>query len=323
MKTTQWLKGTGVILMALQMVACGDPFNRTSDPLTNYPDLKQDVPPSQYKAPDQEFDGVLFDIQVEGRDGSRQLDFYEGKSTSYTIKSRVFVPGASYSLKAHGLPAGASFTDGKTGDGTWTLTWTPGIGTIPNGISRQTFDLKIELVLESNSTARAQEVFRSERRNRLKGFALTVNFPESQPSLSIKGLDKKEFKRGEVIPVRIEVKDANSSKERRPDLVVTFDRSNQTNEAKTYPLTMALIPDPAKADQYVGKGTWVFHYYFDTTTIPEKYIDANAKYDSGEVVVYAINPSTRLDSNREMKRIKVSPSATGSTSPDGSRPLKE
>lgn len=188
---------------------------------------------------------------------------------------------------------------------TWVLKWTPAKELIPKGLSHQEFKIQIEFVLDQNSSARARELFSADKRNRVKRLTLKVNFPESQPQVRIVGLDKNEYKRGDVVPFTVEVTDINSSKTRKPDVMVTYDKANVTNEAKSFPATMAVIIDPRKPDRFVGANKWVFHYFFDTTTIPAAYFDPKAGFEAGEFIVYAVNTSSKLDSTRILKRIKV------------------
>jgi hypothetical protein len=289
---------TGLLLLT------GAGCERKSNPVEEY-DLGNDVPANQVKATSQSFDGVVFDMQVEGRkDGSRDLDFYEGKSGSYKIKARCLIPGTEWSLKKHNFPPGADLV--QTGEaGVWLVRWTPAKDIIPKDMSEHSFDVQVEFVIGQNTTARAREFFASDKRNRVRDFTLKVSYPESQPTISIVGLDKSEIKRGEVVPFTVEVVDPASSAKRRPDLVVTKDASSQTNEAKAFPLPSAVIYNPDKADQFAGNGKWVFHLYFDTTMVPAQYFEKKARFEAVEFVIYAINTSSNKTSVRKMKRLKI------------------
>lgn len=294
------VKLIGFGALALGLTAC----ERNADPTRDYPELANDVPAVQRAANEQTFDGVLFDLRIQDHEDSNVLDFYEGKEGSYVLLARSFLPGANFTLRATEMPKGASLIPSSTRD-TWVIKWTPAKELIPKGLSSQEFKIQVEFALDQNSSARARELFNADRRNRIKRLTLKVNFPESQPQVRIIGLDKNEYKRGDVVPFTVEVTDINSSKTRRPDVIVTYDKANVTNEAKSFPATMAVIIDPRRPDQFVGANKWVFHYYFDTTTIPAAYFEPKAGFEAGEFIIYAVNSSSKLDSTRILKRIKI------------------
>ncbi|MGE0762297.1 MAG: hypothetical protein AB7N80_03355 [Bdellovibrionales bacterium] len=304
MNYQSWIKTVMTAGLVLAVVGCSDPFKRNSDPMKNFEELQNDVPPSQYKSSDQKFDGVLYDLQIDGKNDYATLEFYEGKEQSYQVQPQVFIPDLRVSLKDNNFPAGATLK--ANGKGGWVLKWTPALGTIPPGSQRQTFNGQIEFVLDKDSSRRASAHFDIERRNRIKNVTFSVNFANAQPKIEV-GFNRKEVKIGEVYDFTVTVLDPNSSKERRPDVQVTFDRSNFTAEAKTFPASSAVYPNPDKREQFLGHGKWVFHFLFDTTTLPARYLKETVlkKYEGGEFAIYAINPSTKLESIRVPRRMKV------------------
>ena len=185
MKLNNKLLHAKMLIATLTLVGCGghDPFMRKADPLTDFQDLRADVAPANFKPADQNFDGLLFDIRIDGlTDGQTQLNFFEGKSTSFRIKSRVFIPEVNYSLTAHGLPAGSSFTAVKEEAGVYLLSWNPPRGTIPSGLDSKRIEAQIEFRVEANTSARAKEILANDKRNRLKPITINVAFAQTQPS---------------------------------------------------------------------------------------------------------------------------------------------
>lgn len=292
------------LIASLSLVGC----QRKSDPIEDYPNLRNDVAPKNYKSIDQSYDGVFFDIQVENRDGYRQLEFVEGRDVSYRILARTMIPGAQFSLKATGLPKGATLTAINDGEFNYLLKWRPEIGTVMGTTSRKSFDIQIEFILSQNSTGAARDLFLKDNRNRINGFTLTVNLPDVQPVLKIKGL-KPEYKYGEFVPVQIEVTDPTSTKERMPEIQKSFDRANVSEEAKSYDISAAFYEDK-RTPEFQGHGRWVFYYTFDTTMVKRELLSGKTKYEGGATVFYAFNRATRIPSIRIPVSVKISDDQT-------------
>ncbi len=287
---------------ALLIVGCDNPLNRSANPMKDYQELSDDVPPHQYVSNEQKFDGVLFDLQVDGQSGNSQMEFYEGSEQTYLLNARVFVPGLRTTLVHAGLPKGATLKLVDRAKGVWALKWAPSKGTIPPGSQRQSFPIKIGFEIDPRSSVRSRQVFDLDRRNRVKEFVLNVNFSDALPTIKVTGM-KSEIKYGEVLPLVVQVTDKNSSEVRRPEVVAIFDRANLTAEARTFPASSAVIVDTVRVDKYKGNGVWEFYFLFDSTTIPSKYLTGKG-YEGGEFVMVAINPSTR-QTVREVKRFKL------------------
>lgn len=304
MKNQTWIKTVMTTGLALLVVGCGDPFKRHSDPMTEYEELRDDIPRAQYKVNNQNFDGVLFDLQFLGQADGSQLNFYEGTSTSYNLQARVFISGVSYTLIPHNFPKGVSLQKVANESDIWVLKWTPETNTIPSGLTNKTFEAQIEFALDQNTTARARESFNLDRRNRVKTVTLSVNFSSSQPVLTVTGLDSnKVLKFGDVVPLTIEVVDPNSNAQRKPRVIAEFDIENQSAEARTFPANNTIIHDNKKKDKFAGNGKWIIYRLLDTTLIPKEYLDARAKYEAGEFTISAIN-TAKLEAT-QLKRFKV------------------
>lgn len=288
--------------MVMNLIGCGDPFNRNSDPLRNHQALKTDVKPSDSKPSDQNYDGVIFDMTVLNRLDGYNLEFYEGKDTQYTLVPNVSIPGVKYSLVPSGeFPKEAKLINNN--DGTWKITWAPRVGTIPSGELKKSFPINIEIKIDA-ATARAQELLAKDNRNRIKEFSLNVNFADAQPTLKVTGLERTEYKAKEVIHFKVEVADPSSFEGRLPEVFITSNYNDRTQEAKAYSAAGAVYPDYSKKRQY-SKQITTFHYILDLTMIPAKYLDPKSNFEAGEFVILAYNPSSKLDA-RETKRIKVS-----------------
>lgn len=311
----------GSILTA--SVGCQNPLQRESDPMKEYPNLKTDVIPQEYVADQQKFDGLLFQLDVAGQGDNRTLHFYEGRESSYTIQARVFIDGLKFKLVATGFPE--NIQPQPTQDpSVWTIKWRPPVGTIPKGSSfLLNKDAKIEFALAEGSTRKAQDDFNLDKRNKSKSFYIYTNFSDVQPRIKVSGFQNgKTLNFGEFVPLVIEVIDPNSSKERKPELVASYDFANQTAESKTFPANNAVIFDDKRPDEFKGNGTWVFYRILDTTMIPAKYRNAGQNFDSGEFTLYAFNSST-MQRATSMLHFKLASPAGSQTTDAGTKSGKK
>lgn len=291
-----------VLVAALSLGACGKSLKRQSDPLGDFPELRQDVPKSQYKPSDQNYVGPMFALAVEGRDDSALLlDFEQGRSTTHKLVLRSLVEGASFKLAARNLPQGATLK--PNGE----LKWTPPAGTIPQGASRQTVTAEVEVTLDHNTNARVRDMFEANSINRIRKITLQVFFAQVQPKVSkVIGLDKGEYALGEVIRFRVEVTDPESNKDKKPKVYPGYEAELYTAEAPRFSLLPAILVDYDKKDQFMGNGRWAFHFILDTTII-EKYVKNLATFTGGgEFVMYAFNSESSLAAPVYPVRLKFS-----------------
>ncbi len=293
------LKWTGLFAAALVAVAC----DRQSDPMKDYPELARDVPVAQAKENDQTFDGLLFDIRVQGKRGNiSELQFEEGKETTYTVLVRGFMKGLDYKLVPHDFPKDGPRLESTSRKDTYLIKWAPAKGAIPKGLTSQSVEVKLEFAIDSNSSAAARVAFERDKRDRLTNYTLTVSLPDSEPTIKVVGLDKTEYKKYDVVDFTVEVTDVNASKARQPRVSIDAVR-NESNEVKTYPL-VALF-DHAKGARFENN-KWIFPFKLDTSFVKEEYIRPNSGYATGEFLVYVVNPASRKDAELK-KRIKVVP----------------
>lgn len=288
--------------LIVSMAGCGDPFNRNSDPLRNHQALKSDVKPSDSKPSDQNYDGVIFDMTVLNRLDGYNLEFFEGKNTQYTLVPNVSIPGVKYSLvPSIEFPKDAKLINNN--DGTWSVSWAPRLGTIPSGDLKKSITISIEIKIDA-ATPQAQQILAKDNRNRIKEFSMNVNLADAQPSLKVTGLERTDYKSKEVVHFKVEVSDPSSFEARLPEVFITSNYTDRTQEAKAFSVAGAVYPDYTKKRQYAKQVT-TYHYILDLTMIPAKYLDPKSNFEAGEFVILAYNPSSKLDA-RETKRIKVS-----------------
>jgi hypothetical protein len=299
MRLKQLLIGTALIAISLQLSGCGK-----SDPVPA--EFQTDIPRGTGKVTPQNFEGVMLDLRVEdSATDSRELDFFEGQSRDVKIRARIFVDGAQFTLVPRNFPAGAQLLKGNQSD-LWLIRWKPASGLIPAAANKTSFQAQIEFVLDDSSSAQTKALFEQDKRNRIKSFGFNVHLPTAQPVLTLVGLDREFLKMTDVIPFRIEIVDPASSKTSKPDaLIVPIDRENESAEIKTFPLSIAVIHDPSKNDQFLGGGKWVFYRILDMTVVPEKYLGPKTGNIAGAFKVFAYNSATRLESIPKLERFTI------------------
>ena len=138
MKTLN-VKCIATSFVALALVACGG----TGSPTKEYSDLgpvirKTGQPkqtPAKEESPKTESNQVIFKrpeiVVVEnGKEINPPVTFVEGQNREYIVKSQTFAKGVTYRLTVEGLPKGVSFKEIEGRPGTYSLSWTPEVGTL-------------------------------------------------------------------------------------------------------------------------------------------------------------------------------------------------
>jgi hypothetical protein len=188
---------SSILSLSLILGACGtqsDPrakYNVESVPLHDQPvDVKK-----VYK------DANLFTLKVP----SGNMNFVEGQTASYSIEVATQYPNASYRLKSANLPDGAVFAPVSGKKNLYKLTWTPAIGTLPDGKASDTFKFTIDVEVDAKSTNSDTSKLREIAGPGYETLTVTLNKTAENPTFESVQLASKEVSAADQNPVAITV----------------------------------------------------------------------------------------------------------------------
>jgi hypothetical protein len=215
------------LVLALTVVGCSgkDPFNRESNPLKEYPGLKDSVAPHDEKTRTQYYVSDVFDIAFEEQQESRRiLNFVAGEKTQHKVRARVYLEGLKFDLKASNLPSDATFVKSTTEENIWLLTWTPKVIVQKN--------IQIELV-PLNAGQQTLNSLPSQI-ERTVNFSLVVQHTEKEPAIvKVSGLEG-DIKENSTVKFKVQIADPASYTKSAPILTWGFDQSVYSTDNKVF-----------------------------------------------------------------------------------------
>ncbi|MFS4460350.1 hypothetical protein [Bdellovibrio sp. HCB2-146] len=201
-----------------------------------------------------------------------QIDFVEGKTSTFKVRVSTTLPGLNLELKQDGLPQGASFEKSQKEKDVYLITWNP-----PYSLSSDddklydTFTVKFTAeVLKSSDPAMAAKVqglaFEKETKITLR------KSQEAPKDVKIVGLSN-EIEEGQITTFKVTavVPGYTDKSAKKPRLDYYYDGVSVTNGNKFQESNGALyiVSDLAQKDaKYLGNSTWEFSKKFDTAYIP-------------------------------------------------------
>jgi hypothetical protein len=200
-----------------------------------------------------------------------QMQFNEGKKSSYKIRARVLMPGIQIKLEAKDLPDGATLTPSNAEKDLYVLSWTPPYYTVPLDSEMKMFTTKL-----SASITSADSTFDIEKlKNLVRGEEIPLFLFRTKvlPSdLKILGLPP-EIIEGEnpiLFKITVNIPGSDDKAPQKPKLVVSYDgvSTSSGNDFLELDGTRHILPDPNRKDAtYLGNGQWEFSRIFDTHNI--------------------------------------------------------
>lgn len=199
MKQNMRLVGVvSIMSLSLVLASCGT----QSDPRSKYnvPSVPKHDQPTDVK---QQFaDSGLFRIQ----DSGVKMVFEEGKTSTYTMKVSTVLSKADYRLTASNLPDGAKFGAVSGEEGVYQLTWTPAIGTLPDGQSQDVFTFSIDVVVDAKSTNADSEKLREISGPGFKTVTIELNKKGDTPSFQSVTLASSDVVAGQPVAITVVAK---------------------------------------------------------------------------------------------------------------------
>lgn len=263
-----------ILTLSLAIAGCqgNDPFNRNSDPLNDYPEMKNDLVEKPAEADPQKIMVKTFDIRSDSDvESSRLLQFIAGEEASYFIRARSFVPETNFNLQIHNAPEGLKLASEDPKQGLWKLTWRPDKKFIPVGQEGWEHAIEVEFVILKGTNPRAtnaHSVFEKK-----ESFTLTVRHSDEQPFIEgSKELDDlTSVKAGAVINFSVVVTDPAGYGDFAPELSPTFDPTSMSKETNFLYGSFALTPQQNKSPTKLSEGRWRYYWTLDTNLIANKY----------------------------------------------------
>jgi hypothetical protein len=242
------------LLLALaNLVACG---KLQTDPAADYPELKNFGPPHNEKPHEQSYiESAIYQLEAE-----QELDFVQGKSSSYLFTPRLLINGVAYELEAKNLPEGARFARSTEPgeEGKYRLTYTPPFGTLSDQELKRPFRFQVELKVTGTADAAAADVLNTIYRER--EFGARILRSDEQPVVEKVELPLQEISAGESLAFKVIVKDLGAG-EKAPRLSAFNEMGASNESAKLDAASLVRInPNP----EVLGKGRFRFSVKIDT-----------------------------------------------------------
>jgi hypothetical protein len=222
-----------------------------------------------------------------------QMDFTEGKSMTYKVRTSTTLAGLKFDLKADGLPQGATFEKSAKEKDTYTLTWNPSYSTVRGSNAYEKIEVKFYPEISSSSDPK--DAAKLKGLTILKNAKLVVFKSQEAPSeLKVEGLAA-EVNEGDLVTFSVTVKVPGSDKNsvKKPELYVGYDNVSASTGNTFLELdgSRHVVSDLSKKEpEYLGDFKWKFTRIFDT-----KYITVQPQLGKdGKVMLQANGTRVRL-----------------------------
>lgn len=280
-------------LLLTIFVGCGgnSPFDRSQDPLKDYPGFEEDsvektappVIPESAPPETQEFLEDNFKMTVAGKLDDEPFSFTRGVPSSYEVTVRNLVHDTVFAYEittnidgsneaneacANALPC-LQLQDTQGDTQTYLLTWTPALDFAldqPDFEGRIEFDFMVKDGTSETARNRHQLIYS------LKRFAVRVRF-QDEPAY-IRGapqLDAQQVVFEEsagALNIDIAIVDPNASNSKRPEIQVSASKPNVDFWAIGF-------LEPTMSTPELKNGVWVQRHELDITRLAAAYRDKN------------------------------------------------
>lgn len=257
------------------------------------------IPQTVKEEPKSYLDSALFQIEV-----ANNLNFVEGKESSYLVKPTSLIANATFKLVASEKPEGVTFAPVKANEpmGAYKLTWKPAVGTLVNQESYRAFDFVVAVEVTGGSDQAAVE--------RLKRIAvpkedvkIQLFRTSEQPKIKQNDLKTRnitEIPEGEKIAFTVTVEDKGAYAGHPPRLFADDEEIRNSDFAFVPGRRYVSI---ARKPSDKGNGVYVFNVIFDSRGIE---IPSGKKNVLARFTVVAQSPSGLVtpDEAIEIKVVK-------------------
>lgn len=276
---------TLTILASVLLAACNgqNPTNRESNPLKGYEGLSNDKPatevppaPIQEPRPSQSLCSRIFDIGIDGARG-RLLKFDAGQPGKILLSARWYRPGARYSLKLEGAPAGMSLQCASKGCGQaeishWTIWWTPSLNLIQDNTS---FDTIVTIRFSTSD----KDTLKKCGSDFSEDFNVQVQAKVRRPVATVVGLPKEKVQFGETVKFNIVV--SNADNKNQPQIMFGINEDAVTGEINYLDAQAAVGCSSAqlKGDDWVFDCEWASDKIQDAKKFIDQDITRPSRFD--------------------------------------------
>ncbi|MNK85633.1 hypothetical protein D3C87_1055180 [compost metagenome] len=222
-----------------------------------------------------------------------QMDFTEGKSMTYKVRTSTTLAGLKFELKADGLPQGSTLEKSAKEKDTYTLTWNPSYSTVRGSNAYEKIEVKFYPEISNSSDPK--DAAKLKGLTILKNVKLVVFKSQEAPSdLKVEGLAS-EVNEGQLVTFSVTVKVPGSDKNsvKKPELYVGYDNVSASTGNNFLELdgSRHVVSDLSKKEpEYLGDFKWKFTRIFDT-----KYISVQPQLGKdGKVMAQASGTRVRL-----------------------------
>lgn len=244
-------------LSMLTLAACG---GTKTNPVEDYSELKDSVPPTDNKPRNQ----AVLDPSSFRIDTDRYLYFTEGKDQAYFVKPPVKLAGLPVAMTIDGLPKEISFEPAKDAEhaGQYVLAWSPKVGTLSEDESYRPYKFTIGLKLTGQVRPEVAQFVKEMGHPR--DFELRLLPSEEIPVIEKAEIDSSSVQEGQMKSFTVVVKDPASTPGHPPVLFPVSEKGLGTEVVRVNGAPYVSLDSDAVS---LGESRWKFTVVFDARRI--------------------------------------------------------